>query len=104
MHNQVITVLCLFRLTFQCTHSLSLSPFVGPSGSVASTPVGDGSYLRPGSTILLQTTVCQETDGEQVILSPSHSLTHSLTHLLLINLSVHVKTVMECFHSTVCVV
>ena len=42
------------------------SPFCGPSGSVATTPVATDTtgLLRPGSNVLLRAVICQESDGK----------------------------------------
>ena len=43
------------------------SPFCGPSGSIASTPVANSeghSFYPPGTGTILQAIICQETEGK----------------------------------------
>ena len=43
------------------------SPFCGPSGSIASTPVANPeghSFYPPGTGTILQAIICQETEGK----------------------------------------
>ena len=65
---QVVTLfVCVTTYSTSHTHSPFALPGSSHPGSVATTPAptsdNTGGFLRPGTTALLQATVCQESEG-----------------------------------------